>query len=86
MKHKKAEIIYIYNEDDQPKDGWFHSCSLCYLITAHTKFYSQVEKHNKLYEFHVFLCPYCNRTTRHSLKKRIEYYKSTQKYIKNLLG
>ena len=84
-KKTKVKVIYIYNDDHLPVHGWMHACSMCDLITSHTKFYSQVEKKNRLYEFHVFLCPYCKRQTKHSLKKRMEYYKSTQSYIKKLL-
>ena len=83
---KKAEVTYIFNDDHLPHDGWLHACSICNMITSNTKFYSQVEKHNTLYEFHVYICNYCDKNIGHSLKKRIEYYKNTQKYITNLFG
>ena len=82
---KKAIIYEIYNNSHLPKKGWLQFCCICDTITSNTKFYSQLEDNNKLYEFHTYVCPYCKKELKHSLKKRIHYYRIIQKKIRKII-
>ncbi len=68
--------VYLYEDKDLPKCGWFQGCILCSTITSKTLFFDfkSDEKEKLKYEFYTYLCPPCQRKIKND-KKENENYK-----------
>ncbi len=52
---------HICGESDLPKEGWLHACLNCHLYTSRYILYDIVEDDDELTEYHIMLCPRCQK-------------------------
>lgn len=72
---KIIHYIDICGESDLPKKGWLHACLNCHLYTSRYILYDIVEKDNELTEYHIILCPNCQKKYYNSDKFKNKIYK-----------
>ena len=82
MKNYK---IYLYNDSNQPKDGWFKSCFICKAITAQTQYFKESKTKNRCNKYMVYVCPDCKKQLLKDNILRDYYEKKVNEYIFKLI-
>ena len=75
--------VYLSEDRNLPKCGWFHGCIMCSTITSKTKLYEFKTSVNSIskYEFYTFLCAPCQRLIKDNNKKLENYKMITNEMI-----
>lgn len=84
----KIKQVYLYEDRNLPKCGWFQGCIICGTITSKNILYDfkAEEPSNVKYEFHTFLCPICQRLIKNDENKLQEYKMITNEMIHQEFG
>ncbi len=79
----KLKQVYLYEDRNLPKCGWFHGCIICSTITSKNILYDFKTEVSSIakYEFHTFLCPVCQRLIKNDENKFYEYKMITNEMI-----
>jgi len=81
MKNYK---VYIFNDCNQPINGWFKSCFVCKTITAQTYFFNEKKYFDKYFKYIVYVCPECKKNILKNNTIRDLYEKKVRDYINNI--
>ena len=81
----KTLKMYIFNESNQPKEGWFKSCFVCRTITAQTQYFNQKNKTKVLIKRYVYVCPYCKKMLLKDMVLREYYETKVNEYIDSII-
>ncbi len=76
----KTKRIYLYREHDQPENGWFKACFICYTTTAQTLLFDECEMNGIHTQRIVYVCPECKYALRKDDELRTAYEKTVIKY------
>ncbi len=80
----KKYNIYIFNDSNQPKYGWFKSCFICKTITAQTYFFNEKKLIDKYIKYLVYICPECKNCILKNNSIRDLYEKKVKEYINSM--
>ena len=75
--------VYIYRESNQPENGWFKACFICYTTTAQSLLFDEVERNGAKLERLVYVCPDCKRALRKDNELRTEYERKVRHHLRN---
>ena len=77
---KIIHYVDICGESDLPKDGWLHACLNCHLYTSRYILYDITENNNELTEYHIILCPNCQKKFHSDEKFKNKVYRYVLKH------
>jgi hypothetical protein len=75
--------VYLYEDRNLPKCGWFHGCVMCSTITSKIQEYElkNAYPNTKNYEFYAFLCPQCQKLIKADINELENYKKIVNELI-----
>lgn len=80
--------VYLYEDKNLPKCGWFQGCVVCSTITSKVQEYKFKSTINNLqhYEFYSYLCPPCQRLIKSDKNELAKYKQIANEMIFFQLG
>lgn len=77
---RQMKQTYLYRDCDQPRNGWFKSCFVCYATTARVVLFDEVETCGVLTQRMVYVCPLCKNALLRDTTLRAAYDRCVAKY------
>lgn len=77
----KKRRVYVYRESNQPEEGWFKACFICYTTTAQTLLFDETEINGIITERMTYVCPECKRYLRKDDKLRTAYETAVSRHL-----